>query len=525
VDPFSGMPSTESSSGFGLPRRALLQGAVATGLAAGSVPMSAAVAGGKPKAPVTDWSAFDRLVQAAFLRFKLVGAAVAVVSADQVLHTATFGYRSLQPRRRVTPTTRFRVGSTSKSMTAALIATYVDEKKFGWDQPVIDVWPNFRAPTDQLTKTLKVRDLLGMDSGLGEPPATSELHLGDWTPLQLVQGIVNLPVLGPPGTTFFYNNSVNAVGGYLPFLADGVKPSDLLAAYSNAMRERILRPAGMSGATVADDPRGVVDDYAVGCGLDLRVKAYEMPFGPLGGATPAGGTSAHVGDMAVWVQLQLRQGLSVTGTRVVSAANLAECWKGHIAMEFSTAYDPDAVGVQYGMGWINETYKGNIHGVLPSARPRDGRAHEHEHRASAQCTLRVRAEPPTGAMVRTQPGHGREVPDHDRQPARRLRGVRSAGQTPGQEGRRSVARLLRRRLLLGVARQRSTAEEGTASGSGHGPSRRRLRPRDRVQHPDESPARAPAGRSSADRDRRAGDRASIDRLRLDPVLSRQEGTG
>jgi CubicO group peptidase (beta-lactamase class C family) len=199
MDPFSGVPSTEPASGAGLPRRALLKGAVAAGLAAGSVPVTAAVAGAKPQSPVTDWSTFDRLVQAAFDRFRLVGAAVAVVSADQVLHTATFGYRSLQPRRRVTPTTRFRVGSTSKSMTAALIATHVDQKKFGWDQPVIDVWPGFRAPTDQLTKTLRVRDLLGMDSGLGEPPATSELHLGDWTPLQLTQGIVNLPVLGPPG--------------------------------------------------------------------------------------------------------------------------------------------------------------------------------------------------------------------------------------------------------------------------------------------------------------------------------------
>ena len=136
MDPFSGVPSTEPASGSGLPRRALLKGAVAAGLAAGSVPVTAAVADAKPQSPVTDWSAFDRLVQAACDRFRLVGAAVAVVSADQVHHTATFGDRSLQPRRRVTPTTRFRVGSTSKSMTAALIATYVDQEKFGWDQPV-----------------------------------------------------------------------------------------------------------------------------------------------------------------------------------------------------------------------------------------------------------------------------------------------------------------------------------------------------------------------------------------------------
>lgn len=54
MDPFSGVPSTEPASGSGLPRRALLKGAVAAGLAAGSVPVTAAVAGAKPQSPVTD---------------------------------------------------------------------------------------------------------------------------------------------------------------------------------------------------------------------------------------------------------------------------------------------------------------------------------------------------------------------------------------------------------------------------------------------------------------------------------------
>ena len=69
--------------------------------------------------------------------------AVAVVSADEVLHSTTFGDRSLAERRPVTERTGFRVGSTTKSMTAALVATYVDEGTFGWDQPVIEVWPGF----------------------------------------------------------------------------------------------------------------------------------------------------------------------------------------------------------------------------------------------------------------------------------------------------------------------------------------------------------------------------------------------
>jgi beta-lactamase class C len=77
-------------------------------------------------AVTADWASFDAAIGSAFDRLMMVGAAVAVVSADAVLHTATFGVRSLQGRRPVTNTTAFRVGSVTKSMTAALVATYVD---------------------------------------------------------------------------------------------------------------------------------------------------------------------------------------------------------------------------------------------------------------------------------------------------------------------------------------------------------------------------------------------------------------
>ena len=64
---------------------------------------------------------------AAFDRMHVVGAAVAVVSADQVMHTATFGNRSLAPRQRLTAGTHHNVASTTKSMSAALVPTYVDD--------------------------------------------------------------------------------------------------------------------------------------------------------------------------------------------------------------------------------------------------------------------------------------------------------------------------------------------------------------------------------------------------------------
>jgi len=338
-------------------RRAFVQGMLAAGVAAGTVPVwaSSAAAGRATDVP-DDWLDFDDLVGSAFDQMRLVGAAVAVVSADQVLHTATFGDRSLAPRRPVTESTRFRIGSVTKSMTATLLATYVDEGKLGWDQPVVDAWSGFRAPTDELTRALRVRDLVGMASGLAEPPSTS-LRFGGPTTAQLLQSVVNLPVINQPDKEFFYNNTVYAVGGYLPFLASGVAPQDVRPAYTQAMRERLYAPAGMTGAQIADDPRGLVDDYATGNQFDLRPRATTIPFGPIGSYTPAGGALADLRDMAAWVRLQLRQGVSVDGGRVVSAANLAECWKPHVTTALPRELDPDYVSAGYAMGWIREEYE------------------------------------------------------------------------------------------------------------------------------------------------------------------------
>jgi len=66
---------------------------------------------------------------------------------------------------------------------------------------------------------------------------------------------------------------------------------------------------------------------------------------------------ASLKDMVAWVRLQLRQGVSVDGRRVVSAANLAECWKPGVATEFSPNADPDGVSQHYALGWERMEFK------------------------------------------------------------------------------------------------------------------------------------------------------------------------
>ena len=340
-------------------RRTVVKDAAVAGLTMGLGGWPATAAAARPRGPAVEqrWGSFDAAVEKEFRRMGLVGAAVAVVSAERVLYTRTFGVRDLRTRAPVTNSTHFLVASTTKSMSSLLVATFVDAGKLAWDQRVIDAWPGFRAPTDELTKTLRVRDLLGMASGIGEPPAVSGLHEGDPTAAQLLQSLATLPVINRPGREYFYNNTVYAVGGYLPALRQGVDPDKLSAAYAQQMHSRVYGPVGMTGARLSDDPRGLVRNYSRGHGFDVFRRQTTLAYGPVGSYAPVGGTLAALDDMAAYVRLHLRGGVSVSGRRVVSSANLAECWKPHIALPLDPVFDPDAVSAGYGMGWIRRRYR------------------------------------------------------------------------------------------------------------------------------------------------------------------------
>ena len=78
-----------------LQRRSVLQGMTAAGLTAGlsGLGSGTAAAKGSPAAAGPNWSEFDKAVRAEFARQKLVGAGIAIVSSDRVLHQLTMGAR------------------------------------------------------------------------------------------------------------------------------------------------------------------------------------------------------------------------------------------------------------------------------------------------------------------------------------------------------------------------------------------------------------------------------------------------
>lgn len=113
------------SAGPQLSRRALLQGGAALGLAAASLtgPFGTTVRASAGQGPGgDDWGAFDRAIQTAARTFGIVGAAVAVVNTAGLVHQRTFGVRDLATGAPVAPRILFRVASTTKSMSALLVA-------------------------------------------------------------------------------------------------------------------------------------------------------------------------------------------------------------------------------------------------------------------------------------------------------------------------------------------------------------------------------------------------------------------
>jgi CubicO group peptidase (beta-lactamase class C family) len=241
-------------------------------------------------------------------------------------------------------------------MTSLLVGTFVDEGLLDWDQPVVKVWPAFRAPTPALTERLRVRDLMGMDGGLGEGPLAS--HYDASTAIQLMQALAIVQVRTAPFTEWYYNNVVYSAGGYLPFLAKGVPAEGLYPAYVQAMQERVFGPIGMAGVHIGNDPRPFTDNYATGYGVDFVEGTTALNWIPIGCIAPAGAVLASIEDMGAFVRTQLRSGVSPTGARVVSVRNLEEGWRPHIPVPFNPLEGLEIESQGYGMGWIDNTYKG-----------------------------------------------------------------------------------------------------------------------------------------------------------------------
>ena len=169
------------------------------------------------------------------------GIAIAVAVGGETVWSEGFGYADLEHRVPMSPAVKFRVGSISKSMTAAAVATLVEAGRLDLDAPVQRYVPSFPEKAHPVT----TRQLGGHLAGIRHYQGDENLIRDPYpTVLDGLAIFADDPLLHEPGTAFAYtSHGFNLISAVVAGAAG--RP------FLDYMREAVFRPLGMRD-TVAD---------------------------------------------------------------------------------------------------------------------------------------------------------------------------------------------------------------------------------------------------------------------------------
>lgn len=191
-----------------------------------------------PSAAQPSLPAVDAYVAREMRANRLPGVAVAVVRGGRVVHLK--GYGEAGGGRSVTPGTAFMLGSVSKGFTALAVQQLVEAGRIDVDAPVRRYLPTFALADTAHAARLRVRDLLGHRSGLGQAASYANPREGR-TLAERVRDLRTVAPEGPAGADFRYSNANYAVLGAIVEAVSG----EPYAAY---VERRVFGPLGMTHA-------------------------------------------------------------------------------------------------------------------------------------------------------------------------------------------------------------------------------------------------------------------------------------
>ncbi len=276
----------------------------------------------------SDLEAFGDFIETAMQDFDVSGAAVAVLQDGLPVYIETFGTRGIMDKRPVNKNTRFAIGSLTKSMTATMLATLVDDGVLAFDDKVENLWPGFSMNSPNAAPTIELADLLSHMTGVAELDVSlAHTALG---PLNTVATAMTLPVIDPPHTAYHYNNQMFALAGYIGALSAGAKQTShsLSRKYQALMQKRVFNAVGMPRTTMHFHQVAFDRNHAWPSSYNSKVGSvtpipltFERAFTSI---APAGAIWSSIDDMARYVQMQMNNGLGPKGQQVASAASLLD---------------------------------------------------------------------------------------------------------------------------------------------------------------------------------------------------------
>ena len=257
------------------------------------------------------------------------GLAIAVSVDDETVWSEGFGYADLEHRVPMTRSVKFRVGSISKSMTAAAVAGLVEDGRLDLDAPVQTYVPSFPEKTHPVTTRQLgghlggIRHYRGNENFIRDPFAT------------VVDGLsifADDPLLHEPGTTFSYtSHGFNLISAVVEGAAE--RP------FLDVMREAVFRPLGMRD-TVADFVTPIIPGRTRYYVRDDAGRVVNAPFVNNSYKWAGGGFLSTTEDVLRFANAHLYDGFLS---------------KPSLELLFTEQKTRDGEGVGYGFGWFIRT--------------------------------------------------------------------------------------------------------------------------------------------------------------------------
>jgi CubicO group peptidase (beta-lactamase class C family) len=235
------------------------------------------------------------------------GLSLTVAARGRIVWSVSCGYADLKSRRPATAHTRFRIGSVSKTLTAAVLARYAESGRVDLDA-AIDRYVNFPSHGGAITLRRLAGHLAGIRHYESQAEAVNRRHfasVGATLPL-----FADDPLVAEPGTRFSYSSyGYDVIGAAL----EHVSGRD----FASLMREAVLAPAGMRGTTPATAPRGARTTFYE---LENSGAVRVSPPIDLSDRLPAGGFLSTADDLA-------RFGVALTDGTLVGKETAAKMFR------------------------------------------------------------------------------------------------------------------------------------------------------------------------------------------------------
>ncbi|MDW8026665.1 MAG: serine hydrolase [Armatimonadota bacterium] len=292
-----------------------------------------------------DWQGLEAYVFEKMSKTNLPGLSMAIVKDGEVVYARGFGFRDLESGSPMTTQTRVGIGSVTKSFTALSIMMLVEEGKINLDDCVDKFAPISLRPFGE---PVRIWHLLTHSSGipaLAYAEAFIRYVVGEeatWIPiasfddLKAFMSDAESWATAKPGERFFYLNEGYLLLGRIIEVASG-------KSYEEFVKERVLKPLGMSRTTFRQEEVASDPDWATPYVIDREGKRIPSKF-PFG-ISADGGLISTVVDLCNYLRLYIDRG-KWNGEQLVSPESLEQMETPKIPLA-----SPLFGNEGYGFGW------------------------------------------------------------------------------------------------------------------------------------------------------------------------------